>query len=180
METTNLQSWIKYDNQTEIFPIQNIPFGVCKLGNKYACCTRISNKVINLNVLETANLLNSDNFKFDENNQIFNQRNLNAFIEMGRKTSRSIRASIQNIFSNKDFESNQTVQSSMMDIVNVEMMLPVQVGDYTDFYSSKNHAFNLGSILRGPENALQDNWVHLPVGYHGIKNIINFKYLIIF
>lgn len=47
------------------------------------------------------------------------------------------------------------------------MCLPVKIGDYTDFYSSKPHAFNIGAIVRGPDNALQDNWLHLPVGYHG-------------
>lgn len=47
------------------------------------------------------------------------------------------------------------------------MTLPVKIGDYTDFYSSKNHAYNVGVMFRGPDNALQPNWVHLPVGYHG-------------
>ena len=47
------------------------------------------------------------------------------------------------------------------------MKLPARIGDYTDFYSSKNHAYNVGVMIRGPENALQANWVHLPVGYHG-------------
>ena len=45
--------------------------------------------------------------------------------------------------------------------------MPIKIGDYTDFYSSKNHAYNVGCIVRGPDNALQDNWTHLPVGYHG-------------
>ena len=49
----------------------------------------------------------------------------------------------------------------------VEMHLPANIGDYTDFYASKNHAFNVGSIIRGPENALAENWLHIPIGYHG-------------
>jgi fumarylacetoacetase len=164
----NLTSWIQYNTETETFPIQNIPFGVCKFSeNKFACCTRISNKVINLHTLETSNLLNSEFFKYNENNKIFNEKNLNSFIELGKNTWKAIRNSVQNIFSNKSFENNEQVLSSIHDISNVEMMLPVKIGDYTDFYSSKNHAFNMGAIIRGPENALQPNWVHLPVGYHG-------------
>lgn len=47
------------------------------------------------------------------------------------------------------------------------MHVPMFIRDYTDFYSSKNHAYNIGVMVRGPENALQANWLHLPVGYHG-------------
>ena len=47
------------------------------------------------------------------------------------------------------------------------MAMPIKIGDYTDFYSSKNHAYNIGVMFRGPDNALQPNWLHLPVGYHG-------------
>lgn len=173
MEANKLTSWIQYNPETETFPIQNIPFGVCKfLENKYACCTRISNKVINLHLLEVSKLLDSENFQFDENNHIFNRRNLNSFIEMGKKTWRSVRLSIQKIFSEKEYQNNPNIQAALLDISSVEMLLPVQIGDYTDFYSSKNHAFNMGAIIRGPENALQPNWVHLPVGYHG-KKILN-------
>ena len=52
------------------------------------------------------------------------------------------------------------------------MQLPVQVGDYTDFYSSKEHATNVGSMFRDPENALLPNWLHIPVGYHGRSSSI--------
>jgi fumarylacetoacetase len=166
-------SWIIYNKNIELFPIQNIPFGICKLKfeeNKIFCCTRISNKIIDLSILEYNNLLDSNNFRFDKNknDKIFNKKNLNSFIELGRKTWISIRNSIQKIFSDKNFEKNEHVISSIFNIENIEMLLPVQIWDYTDFYSSRNHAFNMGSIIRGSENALQPNWVHLPVAYHGI------------
>jgi len=54
----------------------------------------------------------------------------------------------------------------------VQMKVPIKIGDYTDFYSSKNHAYNVGVMFRGPDNALQPNWVHLPVGYHGRSSSI--------
>jgi fumarylacetoacetase len=53
------------------------------------------------------------------------------------------------------------------DVKSVKMCMPVAIRDYTDFYSSKNHAYNVGVMFRGPDNALQPNWLHLPVGYHG-------------
>merc|ERR1711957_58943 len=102
----------------------------------------------------------------------FSTKKLSTLLLILEITWKAIRLSVQNIFSNKDFEKNEKVQSSMSDISSVEMMLPVQIGDYTDFYSSKNHASNMGTILRGPEAALQPNWVHLPVGYHGRASTI--------
>ena len=54
----------------------------------------------------------------------------------------------------------------------IEMQLPVDVGDYTDFYASKEHATNVGSLFRDPENALLPNWLHIPIGYHGRSSSI--------
>jgi fumarylacetoacetase len=63
---------------------------------------------------------------------------------------------------------NEALRSRVLIPMNdVEMMLPVEIGDYTDFYSSEQHATNVGTMFRGPENALKPNWKHLPVGYHG-------------
>jgi len=173
---TKLTSWIEYKSDSENFPIENIPFGVCRtaLKNEVFCCSRISNFVINLSVLESNGLLDSENFKFDKNNQIFDKAQLNGFIELGRPIWKDVRKSLQQIFSNKQNQNNENVKKSLLEISQVVMLLPVKCGDYTDFYSSKNHAFNMGSILRGPENALQPNWVHLPVGYHG--NLIFYIY----
>lgn len=165
---SKLSSWLEYNTETEIFPIQNIPFGVCKTGNSNPfCCSRISNFAIDLSVLESNGLLNSEHFTFNKENPIFNRSELNAFIELGRNTWRAVRKSLQTIFSNQEYQNNEVVRKSLIEVSQVVMQLPVKCGDYTDFYSSKNHAFNMGSILRGPENALQANWVHIPVGYHG-------------
>jgi len=69
-------------------------------------------------------------------------------------------------------KDKELLTSSFLNLNEVKMKLPLKIGDFTDFYSSKNHAFNLGSILRGPENALQPNWVHLPVGYSGRSSTV--------
>ena len=71
------------------------------------------------------------------------------------------------IWINELSKNQEHVEEILFDIDKVEMCMPIQIGDYTDFYSSKNHAYNVGVMFRGPDNALQSNWLHLPVGYHG-------------
>ena len=172
MEST-YESWIEYDNSSEIFSIQNIPFGVChfKQLNVTRCCSRIGDYVIDLFELERNKLLDSDVISFSNlNKNIFNNSELNFFIELGRPVWKSVRERIQNIFKKGSSLENQT--SFIHHISTVEMRLPVKIQDYTDFYSSKNHAFNMGKIIRGEKDALQPNWVHLPVGYHGRSSTI--------
>lgn len=89
-------------------------------------------------------------------------------MKLGRKVWQSVRHQLQSILSNP----NSPIWSSSSPQVfhalsQVEMLLPVQIGDYTDFYSSREHATNVGTMFRGKDNALQPNWLHLPVGYHG-------------
>lgn len=60
----------------------------------------------------------------------------------------------------------------MVPIADAILHVPAKIGDYTDFYSSRSHAFNVGSIIRGPANALNENWLHIPIGYHGRSSSI--------
>ena len=94
---------------------------------------------------------------------------------MVRKTWRLVRNRIAEIFdaendSLKDNEKHKEIVLFRLD--EIEMQLPVQIGDYTDFYSSKEHATNVGTMFRDPENALLPNWLHIPVGYHGRSSSI--------
>jgi len=100
-----------------------------------------------------------------ENGRCFAAPKLNAFMAYDRKTWTKARHIIQYALSNKS--EKDRVSKCLMDIDKVRMVLPCQIGDYTDFYSSRNHATNVGIMFRGKENALKPNWVHLPVGYHG-------------
>jgi fumarylacetoacetase len=169
---SNKDSWVNYDKDTQ-FPIQNIPFGVChfKKQNTTKCCSRIGNSVIDLHFLESKGLLNSEHFKHNQDKTVFDKQTLNTFIEHGRPAWKAVRESLISLFK-KDSQHQKEAEGSLHDISEVEMRLPVEIGDYTDFYSSRNHAFNMGSIIRGPENALQPNWVHLPVGYHGRSSTV--------
>jgi fumarylacetoacetase len=106
---------------------------------------------------------------------MFMQDTLNDFISDGRKTWRLVRNRLSDIFldSNpklRDNDSHKSIVIFKMD--EVEMLLPVQIGDYTDFFSSKEHATNTGRMFRDPENALLPNWLHIPVAYHGRSSTI--------
>ncbi|MGB5555115.1 MAG: fumarylacetoacetase, partial [Flavobacteriaceae bacterium] len=106
---------------------------------------------------------------------IFLQDTLNDFISDGKKTWRLVRNRISQIFdlANKDLQNNEEHKKIVLFTMNeIEMQLPVQIGDYTDFYSSREHATNVGTMFRDPENALMPNWLHLPVGYHGRSSTI--------
>jgi fumarylacetoacetase len=95
---------------------------------------------------------------------------LNAFMKLGRPAWRAVRNNLIEIFSegNTTLQSNTRVKAlAMFPLTEAVMCLPAHIGDYTDFYSSREHATNVGIMFRGIDNALQPNWLHLPVGYHG-------------
>jgi fumarylacetoacetase len=103
------------------------------------------------------------------------QPTLNAFMALGRPAWRAVRARLQSLFAaegevgaDSSLRSNAALRAVVLrDVTTVAMQLPATVGDYTDFYSSRDHAHNVGVMIRGPANALQPNWTWLPVGYHG-------------
>lgn len=104
---------------------------------------------------------------------VFSSSTLNAFAALGRPVHRTVRGYLQDVFSEQTkypqiLKDNESLRkSSLLKREDVQMHLPMQIGDYTDFYAGKNHAFNVGCLFRGPDNALQPNYTHLPVGYHG-------------
>ena len=158
-----IKSWIKVSPDSD-FPIQNIPFGVFKKQNNKPCvATRIGDTAIDLNEMLRLNYFKD----IDLHNSVFDQENLNSFLKLNKKIWRAVRDRISEVFDEKFqmIESHKTLL--LADITEVEMMMPVQVGDYTDFYSSRQHAYNVGCMFRDPNNALLPNWLHIPVGYHG-------------
>lgn len=174
MENKQLKSFIYYPADHP-FPLQNIPFGVFIPNKDHLrrprCGTRIGDFVIDLDLLESKEYFNGEKFAAlrKEGRAVFSQRNLNEFMSLGRPYWREARETIQKLFSEdgkvKDDMNFRNI--GVHDYRDIVMSLPAQIGDYTDFYSSKNHAYNVGCIVRGPENALQANWTRLPVGYHG-------------
>lgn len=162
----NRKSWLKVPKNSD-FPIQNIPFGVFISQDDITTVgSRIGDKAIDLAALQQLGYFQGIPLTDD----IFMQDSLNDFIADGRMTWRLVRNRIADIFDaeNAKLRDNKAhCEAVIFDIDDVEMIMPVQVGDYTDFYSSKDHATNVGTMFRDPENALFPNWLHLPVGYHG-------------
>lgn len=161
-----MKSFIKYPENSD-FSIHNIPFGVGVFNKEYiACCSRIGDMVIDLATLYDYGFFDSIE-GLDEN--IFEAFTLNEFIELGKPVTNAVRLKIQEILGedSKLADDQKTIEECFYDFKGVQMMMPVHVPNYTDFYSSIEHATNVGIMFRDPANALLPNWKHLPVGYHG-------------
>ncbi len=161
-----MKSFVNYSENSD-FSIHNIPFGVAVFNKEYiACCTRIGDLVIDLATLY-------DYGYFDElegiNDNVFEAYTLNEFIELGKPVTSTVRLRIQELLgeNSKLASDEKTIEECFFNLDQVKMMMPVHVANYTDFYSSIEHATNVGKMFRDPDNALLPNWKHLPVGYHG-------------
>ncbi|MFC5044731.1 fumarylacetoacetase [Aquimarina hainanensis] len=167
----NRKTWIETPANTD-FPIQNIPFGVFLTRDDIITIgTRIGDTAIDLGALHQLGYFEGIPLTDD----IFLQDSLNDFISDGKKTWRLVRNRIADIFDakNDQLKNNEEHRKIVLFALDeIEMQLPVTVGDYTDFYSSIEHATNVGKMFRDPENALLPNWLHIPVGYHGRSSSI--------
>jgi len=168
----NLKSWVEVPENSD-FPIQNIPFGIYRNAEKTpTLATRIGNTLIDLSVLADFGYFDNLNI---EDLSVFYAPVLNNFMALGKESTSRVRNRIAELFSesNKDLQDDKDAcKLALFNSDNVEMMMPVEVGDYTDFYSSIEHATNVGVMFRDPENALLPNWKHIPVGYHGRSSSI--------
>jgi len=157
-----LKSWIAVDENSD-FPIQNLPFGIFKTNQKKARVgVAIGKKIIDLLELTKANFI-------DVEENLLDTDNLNDLMAKGRKFATKLRNRLSELLNEKNTDLKDSSQRGKI-VVNMSeatMLLPVKVGDYTDFYSSRDHATNVGKMFRDPENALLPNWLHIPVGYHG-------------
>jgi fumarylacetoacetase len=167
----NRKSWIPVPENSD-FPIQNIPFGVfITKDDVITIGTRIGNCAIDMGALQQLGYFEG----IDLTDDMFMQDTLNDFISDGKKTWRLVRNRLAELFdeNNPKLRDNKSHKEVVIfKVEDIEMLLPVQIGDYTDFYSSKEHATNVGKMFRDPENALLPNWLHIPVGYHGRSSTI--------
>lgn len=165
------KSWINVPENSD-FPIQNIPFGVFLTKEDVITIgTRIGDSAIDMGALQQLGYFEG----IDLTDDMFMQDTLNDFISDGKKTWRLVRNRLAELFdiNNPKLRDNSDhCEVVIFDLADIEMLLPVQIGDYTDFYSSKEHATNVGKMFRDPENALLPNWLHIPVGYHGRSSTI--------
>ncbi|MBT0561302.1 fumarylacetoacetase [Riemerella anatipestifer] len=161
-----MKSFVNYNEQSD-FSIYNIPFGVAVFNHEYiACATRIGDLVIDL-----ASLYDYGYFDDIEGltENVFEGYTLNDFIELGKPVTTVVRERIQALLleGSKLSKDEKVIEECFYDLDEVEMLMPVHIPNYTDFYSSIEHATNVGKMFRDPENALLPNWKHIPVGYHG-------------
>ncbi|MDD3743069.1 MAG: fumarylacetoacetase [Lentimicrobiaceae bacterium] len=162
-----IPSWIQ-GGENSGFPLNNLPFGIAAFNSGLiAAVTRIGDQVVNLHKLAALDVFSGLHAKLLH---VFSQPVLNDFIELGPQVHHDLRVRLQQVFGldNTDKQQIDVIKSSALTSFNaVRMLMPVKVTDYTDFYSSIEHATNVGKMFRDPENALLPNWRHLPVGYHG-------------
>jgi fumarylacetoacetase len=162
----SLKSWIEINPNSD-FPIQNLPFGIFKTqSSSPRIGVAIGDQVLDLAIMNKLGFF--DKLKID--NSVFTNQYLNDFIALGKQTTNSVRERVSQLLNaeNPELRDNKEAQAKVLQYIsNVQMQMPVKVGDYTDFYSSIDHATNVGTMFRDPSNALLPNWKHLPVGYHG-------------
>ncbi|MEL6254968.1 MAG: fumarylacetoacetase [Bacteroidota bacterium] len=158
-----LLSWLEIAPDSD-FSIYNLPFGIFSKGKKGP---RVGIAIGDY-VLDMYKLAKSGVFAdIIVDPKVFKKKYLNNFISLGKSISGDVRERVQNWLCEPGSPIFKTQKGLMHHMSTVKMHLPVKVGDYTDFYSSIEHATNLGMMWRDPENALLPNWRHLPVGYHG-------------
>ncbi|RDL41848.1 Uncharacterized protein BP5553_01827 [Venustampulla echinocandica] len=169
------KSWLAIPKDSE-FSLSNIPFGI--INSKGSPLEKRPAIAISDHVLDLKAFSKGDGFAglaslSKEHLEVFSQSTLNAFAALGQPVHNSVREYIQDVFSETTsrpeiLKDNDALRKeALLPKHETKTHLPMEIGDYTDFFAGKNHAFNTGALFREPKNALQPNYTHLPVGYHG-------------
>ncbi|KAF2199013.1 Fumarylacetoacetase [Delitschia confertaspora ATCC 74209] len=168
-----LRSWFNIPRGSH-FSLANIPFGIISTSSSRNphVAVAIGDHALDLDVFAANNGFSALS-TIQPHQTVFSQPLLNAFAALGRPMHSIVRKYIESVFlENTPFpqvlKDNAALQKeALIPLKEVQTHLPFHIGDYTDFYAGLNHAYNVGVLFRGPENALQPNYKHLPVGYHG-------------
>ncbi len=162
----NLESWVAVPKDSD-FPIQNLPLGIFKTDSlEPRVGVRIGDSILDLKTLHVLGYLDNLPFTLDE----FDTSVLNRLMKKGKLATRRLRDRISDLLNKENTELQNNahhVEQVLIDEAFAEVLMPIEIGDYTDFYSSREHATNVGTMFRDPNNALLPNWLHIPVGYHG-------------
>jgi fumarylacetoacetase len=161
-----LRSWVDVKPGSD-FPIQNLPFGIFSSDNlKPRVGVAIGDYILDLKTLHVLGYLKNQPFELSD----FDTDSLNSLMSYGKMATRYLRNRLSELLrsDNPELRSHEHhVGQALVPMNQATLHLPIKVGDYTDFYSSREHATNVGMMFRDPANALLPNWLHLPVGYHG-------------
>lgn len=170
-----LKTWAVGVDQDSDFSLANIPFGIVSTPDDGAphAATAIGSHVLDLKVLSQQPDFGTIFPALSDHSHVLAAPSLNAFAALGRSVHSQVRATLQDLLSENTthpaFLRDNTLlrDKALVPLSKVKLHLPMEIGDYTDFYAGYHHAFGVGSMWRGPANALQPNYLHLPVGYHG-------------
>ncbi|KAK2733374.1 hypothetical protein FQN55_003387 [Onygenales sp. PD_40] len=166
-------SWLEIPKESP-FSLANIPFGIISTpaSPKPRPAVAIGDHALDLFAFASGGGF-AELPAFKDHIDVFAQPTLNDFAALGRPVHRQVREYLQAVFKEATpypalLKSNESLrQTSLILRKDVTNHLPMRIGDYTDFYAGLNHAYNVGVLFRGADNALQPNYKHLPVGYHG-------------
>lgn len=166
-----LRSWLSIPKNSH-FSLRNIPFGIIstKDDSSRRAAVAIGESVLDLKAFASRGGFGQVSTEITDT---FSRPVLNDFAALGQSVHENIRQYLQDVFKEDTAypsvlrDNSETREAALLPQDAVTNHMPMQIGDYTDFYAGMNHAYNLGVILRGPSNALQPNYKHLPVGYHG-------------
>jgi len=167
-----LRSWVEVARASD-FPIQNLPLGAFVRAQEGAprLGVALGERIVDLHVIARSGLLDA---VFPEASSALCAPTLNAFLARGQAVWRPVRARLSNLLAvgNRELHDAGIAERALVERSSVRMVLPIAVGDYVDFYSSREHATNLGKMLRPEGEALLPNWRYLPIGYHGRANSV--------
>ncbi|MFN3994078.1 MAG: fumarylacetoacetase [Tabrizicola flagellatus] len=157
-----IRSWLASANAPDCpFPLNNLPCGVfSRKGEEPRCGVAIGDRVLDVAGLEEAGLLHLPGGPW------LDVPFWNDLMEAGPEVWAALRARLTAVLSDGAAE-REAVQPFLHPLADVTLHMPFLVSEYTDFYAGRYHAFNVGSMFRGPENALPPNWLHIPIGYNG-------------
>ena len=165
---SRLRSFIPVSEESH-FPIQNLPYGVFRTvaDDRPRVGVAIGNMILDLAVLEAGGVFKNAGFG---EAPVFGRPSLNRFMSLGCPAWQETRRIVSRLLREDERalrDDKQLRQRALLPIEAAELCMPVEIGDYTDFYSSREHATNVGTMFRGKENALMPNYLWMPVGYHG-------------
>ena len=172
------KSWLQVSPDSD-FSLANIPFGIVsrKTGQKRFPATRIGDDVLDLSTFSEQGGFESLS-SMQHHLNVFHESSLNAFAALGQPAHREVRSFIQNVLSDDTsypevLRDNETLrQQCLLSANEVQSHLPMDIGDFSDFYGGINHAVNAGALFRGQKGALLPNYLHLPMAYHGRSSSI--------
>lgn len=158
--TELIRSWVESANSAETpFPLNNLPYGVfAPAGERPRCGVAIGGYVLDVQALEADGWVSFGG--------AFKDPTWNRFMSMGPESWGAFRARLTEILE-EESDARQKIGGMLYALENVELRMPFDVSEYTDFYAGRHHATNVGTMFRGAENALPPNWLHIPIGYNG-------------